>query len=281
MKKLDGVSELLNQFTQSGEKLLSNKKPSLRSFGRALTVTMAMLATSACVAPPSGPDRPGNTNERVFDSAVMGAILGVAARDGNTKENAIAGVIGAVITGGMAYSNSKAQEERNRALREAGIQAIEMPGRSGYRYRDETSVLLQMSPYATHKPGAGKQANLPFSNSMIAIANAIDQYPIDSYRDVEVIYAMREGCSQEAREQARVLQAWLHKEVDLPVGVSPIVTRDGTITYDDAVSQTRGRTGLMSNQTGNRGNFSVGRGGSCETEEGSVNVVVNGLSKSR
>lgn len=282
MKQLSGVGDMLNKFIESGKRLSENKKPALKRFGQTLTVAAALVSTSACVAPPSGPDRPGNTNQRVVESSLLGAIVGAALTKDNTKNNVIGGVLGAAIGGGVAYHNSQKQAELNKSLRDAGIQAIELPAKRSYS--KETSVLLQLHPEATHKPGQGRQANHSFSNSMIAVANAVDYYIQStgegSYRDVEVLYAMPEGCSKEARNNAHALQSWLHSAVDLPVGVSPIVTADGSLTYNDVASQNRRSNSLMGQRTRSYDNFRTNSRASCQDDaEGSVNVIVNGLKR--
>ncbi len=282
MKRLEGIGETLSKFMESGKRLTQHRKPNLKRFGQVLTVATALVATSACVAPPSGPDRPGNTNQRVTESSLLGAIIGAAVTKDNTKNNVIGGLLGAAIGGGVAYHNSQKQAELNQTLRDAGIQAIELPNHR--RYSKESSVLLQLHPEATHKPGQGKHANASFSNSMIAVANAVDYYIQStgegSYRDVEVLYAMPEGCSQEARNNAHALQSWLHSAVDLPVGVNPLITVDGTLTYNDVVSQNRQSNSLMGRRTRSNDNFRVDRGAGCPDDaEGSVNVVMNGLKR--
>lgn len=280
MLNSDKARALTKKFVNSGQELLKSPKLSLKSMGRALTVTAALSSTAACVAPPHGPDRPNNSSGRTVESAIYGAIAGVAVADGNTKENLIGGLIGAALAGGLAYSNNQRNEARIQALREAGIQSIELPYRSNYR--DETRVLLQLDPYATHKPNAGREANKPFVSSMVAIANAIDMYPIDSYKDVEVLYVMPEGCSREARANAQKLQSWLHQAVDLPVGVSPLLTRDGQITYNDALSQIGNRRTVFGQHTGDSSNFSINPGATCPDDaEGSANVVINNIKQSR
>lgn len=214
-------------------KLSESSCDTAKQAAKAAAIGLSALTTVACATAPPHMDQPNNGDQRVTDSFVKGAILGAGVRRGNTKENIVAAVlvggISAIVTDGR---NKRAQEAYSQ-LREAGIQAIELPKRRGTGDR----VMLQTAPSTRLAlPIKDNAQTAEFLNSVNALSYAISLYRPSSYTDVQVVLTMPEGCSAEAREVADKLQHYAHTQLNLPIAVVPNINEAGKLSYEEAVN---------------------------------------------
>lgn len=259
------------------EKSIAKGSPTLQKAGKVAMAAGLAVGLSACISTPSALDQPQNDRERTTEAFVKSFVTGAALRGGDTKENALAGLLLATTTTAVVHRQNQNVRERQEMYRAAGIQATELPNPNRFgANRNSRRVLIQMDPSIQHHPGAGVSANQAFVFSTQMAIQALDEYPLQSYRDVQVLYSMPTGCAIEATQNAEHLQAFIHRELGIPLRVEPITNERGRVGITEA-QQVRPPTSQTSGLFRMNGTQNSTAAQCPDDAKGSVSVIMDNV----